>query len=86
MTAVTNIRISDQKAKRLVATAPTGEYLSSPGHDSQLLVNGLRLESGQSLQENKLYAVAGTGMPTSLNFQYLHKSGNDVWVFEEIRS
>jgi hypothetical protein len=84
LTTVTGIRVSDPKAKKLVATAPSGEYLSSPGHDRQLLVNGLRLEPGQQqLVEKKLYAVAGTGLPAQLNFEYRHKSGNDVWVFEQ---
>lgn len=86
-TTITDIKISDPKLKKLVATAQTGQLLSSPGHDSEVDAQSPVNQPGMSLKVNNLYVIAAKDgnniVPPLANMQYLHTTGG-VAVFQQI--
>ena len=86
---ITNVKMSDQKAKKLAATAATGSYLFASGHPSQVIALDAVNQPGMQLTLHKLYAIAATGMPTTMNMQFdhvTHASDGTLSVFYEVRS
>jgi hypothetical protein len=71
-TPITQLRISGQRENKLVATAPSGTYLHTPGHDSQVIAVDAVNEPGRKLTLGALYTIAATGMPTTMNLQLDH--------------
>lgn len=87
MANIQNLRISDQQRQKLVGTANEGEYFHTPGHASQVLAFDVKLQDAQALQKGKLYSIAATNMPTTMNMQYDHEqvgSNGRVYVFIEV--
>jgi hypothetical protein len=88
MTPITNIKVSDQKAKQPVGTAQSGQYLHASGHPSQALILDIQFQAGKNVEKGKLYAIAATGMPTTMNMQYdhsQHTTDGTLYVFYEVQ-
>lgn len=81
-TQLTNLRISDQKLNRRVATAPIGSLDEEQGHSSQLLIFDVKNDPGQTLVKDRLYTVVADQMSPKMNMQYDHRQiDNGPWVF-----
>jgi hypothetical protein len=88
-TPITNVKISDFKKKKLAATALSGSYLSAPGHPCQVLVLNPVIQPGMALTIGSFYAIAATGMPTTMNLQLDHiqqAHEGPLYVFYEVRT
>ena len=86
---ITNIRISDQRQKKLAARAATGQYLHAAGHPGSVIAVDAQMENGMQLTVGKLYMIVATGMPGTMNMQFdheMHAADGTLYVFYEVRN